>query len=120
MKIYIDYNVPNWNEYINAERSNYHKSARIKRQELDIVRYFTIGKKYTGKYPVKLTFRKYFNDKRQDLDNVRVKGIIDGLVKCGVIENDNLTKVQGLEFIPIFDDEKDGIEVEIEEIKKEL
>ena len=30
------------------------------------------------------TFYKHFKDKRQDLDNVRIKGILDGLVKCGV------------------------------------
>lgn len=116
MEIYIDYDFPNWNEYINAERSNKFKAAKMKKKEIDIVRYFTIGKKYKGKYPVKITAYKYFKSKREDIDNVRLKGIIDGLVKCGVIENDNLTKVQGLEIVPIFSDEKNGIKIEITEL----
>ena len=117
MKIYIDYNFDNWNEYINKERSNKFWASKIKKKEIDIVRYSTIGLKYKGTYPIKITFYKYFKDKRQDLDNTRLKGIIDGLVKCGVIENDNLNCVQEIVIKPIFDKTKDGIIIEIEGIE---
>ena len=116
MKIYINYEFMNWNDYINKERSNKFCASKIKKRDLDVVRYSTIGMQYKGKYPVKITFRKYFKDKRQDLDNVRIKGVLDGLVKCGVIKNDNLNVIQKLVLEPIFDKEKQGIEIEIEEI----
>lgn len=115
-KLVIDlgYNPPNWNDYINAERSNKFKAAGIKKKELKIVERYVLGKKYSGTYPAKITFIKYFKNKRQDLDNTRVKGILDGLVKCGVIENDNLTKIVEIELIAKFDKEKEGIRVIIE------
>ena len=52
---------------------------------------------------------------RKDLDNTRVKGLLDGLVACGVLKNDNLRHIQKIVLEPIFDD-KEGIEIEIEEI----
>lgn len=116
MKIYIDYDFPNWNKYINVERANRYAASNLKKKELDIVRYSTIGMKYTGTYPIKLTFIKYFKDKRQDLDNVRVKGLIDGLVKCGVIKNDNLNCITEIKVVPEFDTLKTGIEILIEEV----
>ena len=115
MKIYIDYNFINWNEYIDIERGNKFKANKIKQQEKDIVRFYSINKKYTGKYPVEIIINKHFKNKRQDLDNVRIKGILDGLVVSGVIENDNLTKIQKITYITVFDD-KDGIEIEIKEL----
>lgn len=116
MKLFINYNFDNWNTYINKERSNKYWASNVKKKELDIVRYSTLNQKYTGSYPVQMTFKQHFIDKRQDLDNVRIKGIIDGLVKCGVIKNDNLTKIQKIVLEPIFDD-IEGIEIEIEELK---
>lgn len=114
MRIYFDYEFPNWNKYIDRERSNKFAASSLKKKELEVVRYHTLGMKYEGDYPIKMTFIKYFKDKRQDLDNVRVKGLIDGLVKCGVIKNDNLNCITEIKIIPEFDKEKEGIEVVIE------
>ena len=114
MKIYIDYDPPNWNKYIEKERSNYHIANNLKQKEKQIVRLSTIGKKYTGAYPVKITFKKHFKDRRQDLDNVRVKGLLDGLVSCGVLKNDNLKHIQKIILEPVFDN-KTGIDIEISE-----
>lgn len=116
MRIYIGYDFPNWNQYINIERANKYAGASLKKKETAIVKRSTLNKKYEGKYPVKITFYKYFKDKRQDLDNVRVKGIIDGLVKSGVIKNDNLNCVAEIRIIPIFHKERKGIEILIEEV----
>lgn len=116
MKIHINYDFDNWNTYINKERSNKFWASKVKKKELDVVRFSTIRTKYEGNYPIKLTFTKYFKDKRQDLDNVRLKGIIDGLVKCGVIKNDNLNCIQEIVIKPKFSQEIEGIDIEIEQL----
>lgn len=116
MKIYINYEFTTWNEYIKKERSNKYWANNVKKKEEDVIRYSTLGMKYEGKYPVKITFRKYFKDKRQDLDGTNTKILLDGLVRCGVIKNDNLNCINCIVLEPIFDKEKKGIEIEIEEI----
>ena len=115
MKLFIEYDFPNWNEYINIERKNFYKANTLKQKEKDIVRYYTIGQRYYGKYPVEIVFKPHFKDYRKDLDNTRIKGLLDGLVACGVLKNDNLRHIQKITFEPIFDD-KEGIEVEIKEL----
>ena len=117
MKIFIDYMPPNWNQYINAERANKHQANNIKQKEKRIVQLLTSRKRYTGKYPIELIVRPYFNAFRQDLDNFRYKGLLDGLVSAGVIENDNLRHIQKITLEPIFDD-KIGVEIEIKELEK--
>lgn len=99
---YIPVSVPNWNEYINAERTNRHLAAKIKRQDKEIVSWTCKGR-YQGTYPAQLTVKAHYKHKRGDLDNVRYKGILDGLVSAGVIENDNLTKIQRIVIEPVFD-----------------
>lgn len=116
MKIFIDYDFPNWNEYINIERKNMYAANKIKQEEKEIVRYSTIGKRYLGNYPVEITFKPYFKDYRRDLDNYRLKGLIDGLVACKVLKNDNLKHIQRIILEPVFDN-KTGIEIEIKEMK---
>lgn len=115
MKLFIPYDPPNWNEYINLERGNYHAANKLKQKEKLIVSYATIGKKYKGNYPIKITFKPHFKDMRKDLDNTRIKGLLDGLVTCGVLKNDNLRHIQKMVLEPVFDD-KEGIEIEIEEL----
>ena len=113
MKIYIPYDFPNWNDYITYERSSLYMAADVKREEKDFIRY-TVKEKYTGKYPVTLKIRPHFKNKRKDLDNFRMKGLIDGLVAAGVIKNDNLTCIDKIVLEPIFSDEI-GVEIEITE-----
>ena len=115
MKLVIEYDPPNWNDYINKERSSYYIANKIKQEEKRIVALSTIGKKYNGKYPVEITFKPHFKDHRQDLDNFRYKGIIDGLVACNVLKNDNLKHIQKITLEPVFDN-KEIIEIEIKEI----
>lgn len=115
MKIFIEYLPINWNHYINAERKNKYIANSIKQQEKRIVQLQTKGIKYTGKYPVELIVRPHYDAYRQDLDNCRYKGLLDGLVSAGVLKNDNLRHIQKITLEPIFDD-KVGIEFEIKEI----
>lgn len=113
LSIYIDYDIKNWNNYINAERSNKYIASKIKKEEKEYISWSVCGKEYKGKYPVCLHFKAYFNSKRKDLDNFRLKGLIDGLVAGGVIKNDNLNNVTKIIIEPIFDAEKKGVIVEI-------
>lgn len=117
MKIHIPFNFPSWNEYINAERSNKYLASKIKKTEKEVI-VWTVKEKYQGSYPVTLTIRPYFKHKKKDLDNYRIKGILDGLISAGVIENDNLTKIDKIILEPIFtagvNEEDIGVDVIIE------
>lgn len=113
MRIFIDYDFPNWNEYIKAERGSIYHANAIKQAEKNYIKY-TVKQKYTGKYPVTLTVRPHFQNKRRDLDNFRLKGLIDGLVAAGVIVNDNLKCIDKIIIEPIYNEEV-GVEVEITE-----
>ena len=103
---------PNWNEYINLERTNKYAANSLKQKEKQIVKLMTRGLKYDGKYPVRIVFRPHYSSLRQDLDNFREKGILDGLVFAKVIENDNLKHIQKIEIEPMFDD-VECVEIEI-------
>ena len=116
MKLFINYEFQDWNKYINLERSNMYAANTLKQKEKEIVRYLTIGKRYNGKYPVEIIFRPHFKDKRKDLDNYRLKGLLDGLVACKVLKNDNLNCIRKITLEPIFDNEE-GVEIEIREIQ---
>lgn len=113
IKLFIDYDFLSWNEYINKERANRYMAAKIKREEKEYI-CWTVRKKYTGNYPVTLTIKPRFKNKRRDLDNYRLKGLIDGLVAAGVLKNDNLTCINKIIIEPVFSD-KTGVEIEIRE-----
>lgn len=113
MKLFIDYEFMDWNKYIDTERRNIYAANSVKQREKSVVMW-TVKGKYTGNYPVTLTFKPHFKNKRRDLDNFRLKGLIDGLVAAGVIKNDNLTCVNRIVLEPVFDG-KGGVEIEIEE-----
>ena len=112
MKLKINYQPPNWNDYINAERTNKYKASKIKKDEKDLIRLLTLGKKYTGSYPVELVLKPHYSAMRQDLDNFRYKGLLDGLVASGVLRNDNLRHIQKITLEPVFDNER-CVEIEI-------
>lgn len=113
LRLFVQYNFPNWNEYIRAERANRFNAAKIKANEKEYIGW-TVKDKYTGKYPVTLKIRPHYKDKRQDLDNFRMKGLIDGLVSAGVIKNDNLTCIDKIILEPVWSD-LEGVEIEISE-----
>lgn len=114
LKLYIDYDFPNWNDYINLERKNLYAANNLKQKEKKIVECYAGNQRYNGKYPIEIVFKVHFKNRRKDLDNTRIKGLIDGLVACNVIDNDNLNCIQRIVLEPIFDCNR-GIEVEIKE-----
>lgn len=112
MRTFLPFEFMDWNTYINKERANKYQANAIKQEEKRIVA-LLVREIYKGDYPVTLIFRPHFKNKRRDLDNVRLKGLIDGLVSAGVIKNDNLTCINKIVVEAVFDD-KEGIELEIE------
>jgi Holliday junction resolvase RusA-like endonuclease len=117
LNCYIDGSFPNWNEYINAERTNKYKANKIKQDEKRLIMSQDIPK-YTGKYPVEITFNVHFKNRRKDLDNFRYKGILDGLVTKGVLINDNLNNVSKITLNAIVDG-TEGVELNIKEYRSE-
>lgn len=113
MRLFIDYDFISWNEYIKAERGNLYHANNIKQQEKQYIMW-TVKDKYEGKYPITLTVRPHFQNKRKDLDNFRLKGLLDGLVSAGVIKNDNLNCINKIIIEAVFSDKK-GVEIEINE-----
>lgn len=116
-RMLLPYMPMNWNEYINKERGSKYAANNIKRAEKQIVGATCNGTTYTGGYPAQVTVRPHFSAMRADLDNTRYKGILDGLVACGVIRNDNLKHIQRIVLEPVFDD-TEGIEVIIEPLEE--
>jgi Holliday junction resolvase RusA-like endonuclease len=116
MLIKIDYAFTTLNEYIKIERENKFAANSVKCRETDVVKHFCKGKKWMS-YPCKITFTWHVKDKRKDLDNVAFakKFILDGLVKAGVLKNDNLNHIIAFEDKVIFD-KKEYVELEINEV----
>lgn len=110
------------NDYINAERTNRHKGAKMKLDNENIVA-FAIKQCLWGvriEKPVSMEYTWYEKDRRRDLDNISSFGrkvIQDALVYCGVLKDDGWKYVVG--FSDRFEVDKDGprIEVLIKEVE---
>lgn len=86
----IPLKLPSCNEYIRACRSNPHVGAKMKaRTEADISVYIRRLPRFEN--PVKIGFHWIEANKRRDLDNVAFakKFILDAMVKCGKLKDDN-------------------------------
>jgi Holliday junction resolvase RusA-like endonuclease len=114
---FFPYDPPNWNAYIDMERTNKYKASKLKKSEKELVGWMCKNFIYGGSYPAQVTVLPHFSSKRKDLDNTRYKGILDGLVACGVIRSDNLKHIQRIVLEPVFDD-VEGIEITIEPLEE--
>lgn len=118
MKLKIDYDFANWNKIIDYSRTNYHKANNLKKKEMDVIRYYTIGKKPIENYPVEIKATWHFENKKRDLDNCSLKNILDSLVKIGILKNDNLNCIRRITYESVIDG-KYYVELDIEEYKEE-
>lgn len=111
MIVKIDYKFTTLNDYINAERTNKYIASKIKKEETEVARLHFLGKKKIT-HKINLTFIWHLLNKKKDPDNVAFakKFILDGMVKAGILENDNLKwiaslkdefEVDGNEFVEI-------------------
>lgn len=109
--------LPSLNEYINAERTNRYKAAKLKRdlQELIGAEIRAANLKQV-KVPVKLVYRFYEANRRRDKDNIAApahKFVQDSLVKEGILEDDGWDYVEGFEDKFYLDKENPRIEVDL-------
>jgi Holliday junction resolvase RusA-like endonuclease len=98
--------LPSANDYIRACRQNKYAASKFKAQyENDISIY--IQKLPEFDKPVSIHFHWIEGNKRRDLDNVAFakKFILDALVKCGKLKDDNRHNVTS--FIDTFEYDKD-------------
>lgn len=114
--------LPSFNEYTNANRYNRYKGAKMKKDLQSFIRgaiYCQLGKIKIEK-PVIGNFTWIEENRRRDLDNVcyAKKFILDSLVECGVLKDDNRKMVCG--FRDSFEYGKTAkVIVELEEIEEE-
>ena len=102
MKLVINYKMPSLNQYINECRKNRYAGANMKAKiEKDLAWY--INTLPTYKKPVKIHFHWIEGNKKRDLDNVcfAKKFILDAMVKCGKLKDDNRNFVIG--FVDTFE-----------------
>ena len=110
--------LPSLNEYTRACRGNKYAGANMKKAAEEIIT-LNINRQlkdpFTGK--VKLAFKWYCKDKRQDLDNIcfAKKFILDALVSSKVIEADGWRCVVGFTDEFYISKENPRIEVDIYE-----
>lgn len=120
MILMIDMAFVTLNEYINAERSNRQKAARIKKFQTDGVCWIAIQEKFKlnpGKYDVNFIWMKPNNKK--DHDNIAFckKFILDGLVKAKVIQSDGSKFINNFQDRFVLDNTKPYIYCIVEFIK---
>lgn len=111
--MYIDYDFPNWNKYIEAERSNKYWANNIKKQEKQYVKLLCRNMKPIENYPVTIIATKYVKNRNTDVDNIRIKGLLDGLVDAGILKNDSLKYIKKVILQAEVSNTKNGIELEI-------
>lgn len=112
------------NEYIDAERTNRFKAAKLKRQTQDdlelIIRHeINAGRLHRHENLCSLDIVWTEKDKRRDADNVAfaVKFIQDALVEMGVFPDDNRKYIDELHHTVITGDDYE-VKVTIKEKKK--
>ena len=79
-----------------------------------------MGKLHKHTNPCELWITFVEENHRRDLDNISfcVKGIQDGLVKCGVFPDDSTKYINLLHYTVAFDKENPRVEVTIRENRK--
>lgn len=111
----------NLNEYINAERTNRHKGAKMKSDNQDVV-IIAIRQCLRGVRIDKPVFMEYTwiePNMRRDKDNISSFGrkvIQDALVSAGVLKNDGWKYVVGFSDAFAVDKKNPRIEVRIKEV----
>lgn len=111
----------NLNDYIDVERTNRYKAAKMKRENMDWV---TVAIRrcmndVVIEAPVFMEYTWVEPNRRRDLDNVSSFGrkvIQDALVEFGVLENDGWKNIVG--FSDKFEVDKDNPRIEVKIIEK--
>lgn len=129
-KIVIKGQMPNLNDYLQAERSKFsarygkiNTKGNVLKQEwtdysIVYIRKYVRGLKISK--PVRLHYKFYEPNMKRDLDNIAsfaMKIIQDSLVKAGVLQNDGWKNIKGFECQFFVDADNPRIELEIVEVE---
>lgn len=95
--LWIPDRMPGLNDYISAMNRNRHIGNDMKQTYTDLVTMLAKTKLNPVKYPVTIQFVWQEPNDRRDPDNIvfAKKFILDGLVKAGIIPNDNQKWIMG-------------------------
>ena len=115
----INEKLPSLNDFIQANRSNFHVGNNFKQNiemiiSLYIKQAIRTKKLHPKENPVVIYFEWHERTKKRDADNIASakKFILDALQKCGVLKNDSRKFVVGF-CDTIVDDKKDFVVVKI-------
>ncbi|MBC3901397.1 RusA family crossover junction endodeoxyribonuclease [Acetobacterium malicum] len=118
---FIPGKLPGLNEYTNANRSNPHIGAKLKKDTENLIM-MIIQSRMMGAAINEPVFIKYTwieQNQRRDLDNISFakKFIQDSLVKVGVLKNDGWKNITGFEDHFEVNKKEPGVLVEIVEVE---
>jgi Holliday junction resolvase RusA-like endonuclease len=121
MKLVIQGQLPNLNDYTKACRANRYVGAKMKKEAEEMILFYILSQlnHQTTNCPVRLKFSWYEKNKKRDLDNIAFakKFILDALVSSQTIKSDNWSGVVGFTDEFYVDKDNPRIEVEIKEVK---
>lgn len=94
----IPFKLPSCNEYIRECRTNPYKASKYKSDIESNISIF-LNKLPTFDKPIKIIFHWYEKNNKRDLDNIAFskKFILDTMVKCGKLQDDNRKCVYAFE-----------------------
>lgn len=121
MKFTIFGTLPGLNEFVDANRRNYHAGAKLKKETQYFVELSAKKalKRWKPEGPVFMRYVWYEPNKRRDKDNISGGGrkiIQDALVSAGYLKNDGWADIIGFSDEFRIDKKTPRIEVEIEEV----
>jgi len=118
MKLVIEGRLPSLNEYVDAERSNRYKGAKMKREAQDVIGW-AIRQQHLKPItrPVIIHYLWVTKDKRMDKDNIcfAQKFAQDALVECGILPNDGWDEIVNSYHNYEVDKARPRVEIEIQE-----
>lgn len=122
MKIILPFLMPGLNEYIEAERSNRHKAAKMKRYWQSLCKTIIELKiKKNLKEPIFICYHWVEKNRRRDKDNISSFGrkvFQDALVQSGKIKNDGWSNIEGFTDVFSVDAKNPRVEIFIEQYRK--
>lgn len=124
MKLTIWGQLPGLNEFIDANRRNFHAGAKLKKeaQWLAEISAKKSLKRWRPTGPVYMRYVWYEPSRKRDKDNISGGGrkiIQDALVSAGYLKNDGWADIIGFSDEFRIDKKEPRIEVEIEEVNHE-
>lgn len=111
--------LPSLNEYIEAERTNRYKAAKMKKEAEELI-IWQIKQMKPIKSKIRIKFTWHEEKKRRDPDNVRfaAKFVLDAMQKCGKLPNDNASWIDGFDGDDYVYGKGQGVEIRIEVVKE--